>query len=97
MLKKTIVILMTNREVILQEEQEEIIKARPSTQKQLSLKEIKQMVYLSQVNILIDQKSYDRIMHNSLTCAQFEKRQNGNLQGKISIYKKVLFTWSIDT
>ncbi|XP_027347558.1 beta-amyrin 11-oxidase-like [Abrus precatorius] len=31
------------------DEQEEIMKARPSSQKQLTLKEIKQMVYLSQV------------------------------------------------
>jgi hypothetical protein len=36
----------------LQEEQEEIMKARASSQKRLSIKEIKKMVYLSQVIIL---------------------------------------------
>jgi phosphoribosyl-ATP pyrophosphohydrolase len=41
----------------LQEEQEEIMKARASSQKRLSIKEIKKMVYLSQVIILGDNLS----------------------------------------
>jgi len=37
---------------VLKEEQEEILKIRPASQKRLSLNEVKQMVYLSHVSIL---------------------------------------------
>jgi phosphoribosyl-ATP pyrophosphohydrolase len=48
----------------LQEEQEEIMKARASSQKRLSIKEIKKMVYLSQVIILGDNLSLTHFIYN---------------------------------
>lgn len=52
LMRKTTIITKVELLLILQKEQEEIIKRRPSSQKGLSFAEIRQMEYLPKVSAL---------------------------------------------
>lgn len=55
---------------ILKEEQEEILKIRPASQKRLSLNEVKQMIYLSYVSIL------ENDIYSSFTYVRLRQQRN---------------------